>query len=111
MTHHGFGLTFYRKVYIFDVDVLPMTSNDWEHRGQVILPDYAYRNEIANALAVLGLRAPQSSDRISWSYATLPGERGPLPWPRLSIANSRGLSYVRLSAWDKNVRKLERGKV
>jgi hypothetical protein len=91
-------LGFRRKVYVFDVERYDKVRDAWDVCGAVILPDYAYRSELAHALLVFDLHMPRPSDQVSWSYRTLPAEEGPLPWPRAWITGLNGTPLVRLSA-------------
>ena len=103
----------YRKLYTFYVEKFDATHDDWSYLGSVLLPDNAYRDELAHALRVFGLRLPRTVDRTSWSYATLPGplETGPLPWPRVRITDNVGTPLVRLSARSRNIRELGHKKI
>jgi hypothetical protein len=118
-------LVYFRKVYVFVVEHFDPKRKDWERCGierrdwlrcgMVLLPDNAYREELASALLVFGLRAPRPSDRVAWDYDTqgwIPGAIGtPLPRPRARISDLHGTPIVRLSAREKNVHELGRKKL
>lgn len=118
-------LLYFRKLYVFTVECYVAGREDyprgahirslWKRCGMVLLPDNAYREELANALLVFGLRAPRPVDRVAWDYDTqgwIPGVIGtPLPRPRVRISDSNGAPIVRLSAREKNVRELGRKKL
>jgi hypothetical protein len=102
-------LLFRRKVYVFHVEAYNATRDLWQQCGGVILPDNAYRFELSNALRVFGIHAPHASDRVSWSYSTLPGNlvTGPLPWPKARISDVHGRPLVRLSARETSTKTSE----
>lgn len=89
-------LTSFRKLYPMHVEYFDLKGDEWIYCGLVLLPDNAYRDELAHVLMVFGIHVPRGADRISWSYASLPGDRGPLPWPRVRVTDTSGLPLVRL---------------
>ncbi len=108
-------LFYFRPVYAFTVERFVAKREDWERCGMVILPDNSYRDELANALLVFGLRAPRPGDRIAWDYDTsgwIPGAAlSSMPRPRVRISDPGGTPIVRLSAREKNVHELGRKKL
>jgi len=97
---------FHRKLYVFLVDRAERTG--WERCGRVLLPDNAFREEIAHALRVFGMRVPRVSppfgDRVSWTYAFSPahllgdarGPSAPIAWPVARIHDLNDVPLVRL---------------
>lgn len=99
-------LIYRRKLYAFHVETFDPARLDWIYRGQVLLPDRAYRAEIRHALRVFDLDFPRRTDGLSWAYATMPdfdtarrgGGLGPLPWPKALVSAPSGTPLVRLTA-------------
>jgi hypothetical protein len=101
-------LTFHRKLYVFLVERAIGVGGGWERCGRVLLPDNAFREEIAHVLRVFGMRVPRVSppfgDRISWTYAFSPGHspgnvRGlsaPIAWPVARITDMNDIPLMRL---------------
>jgi hypothetical protein len=108
-------LLYTRKIYAFTVERFDVLADRWERYGSVLLPDNAYREELAHALLVCGLRIPRGTDRVVWDYDTfgwLPGTFSPLPRPRVRISNGEGRPLVRLSVMErKNVAQLGQKKL
>jgi hypothetical protein len=109
-------LFFFRKPYVFIVERFDVLADCWERYGSVLLPDNAYREELAHALLVFDLRMPRGTDRVMWDYDTtgwIPGTTiPPLPRPRMRISNAEGRPLVRLSVMEKkNVDELGRKKL
>jgi hypothetical protein len=107
-----------RKLYVFTVERLetvdPAGKEGWARCGMVLLPDYATRRELAHALLVFGLPAPQAADRVVWDYDAsgwVPGcASSPLPRPWARILLPDGTPLVRLTvAAKKNLAELGRG--
>lgn len=89
----------YRKLYRMHAEAFDAERSDWRYLGMVLLPDNAYRGEVAHVLAVFGLRGrPAPSDRLQWSYACHPGPPGSGPQflPRARIDDLRGTPVARL---------------
>jgi hypothetical protein len=109
-------LVYFRQLFAFTVERYDVLADRWERYGSVLLPDNAYRDELAHALLVLGLRMPRGTDRVMWDYDTRGWEPGrtelTLPKPRARINNAEGRPLVRLSAREKkNVVELGRKKL
>jgi hypothetical protein len=95
-------LVFRRPVFIFHVEHYEVRLERWKKCGSVILPDNAYRFELANALLVFGLCAPMAGDRVSWSYGSVAGAVADHSrWPRVRIGDVHNRPLVRLSARSK----------
>jgi len=109
-------LLFFRKPYAFNVERYDVIADRWERYGLVLLPDNAYREELAHALLVFGLRMPRGTDRVMWDYDTagwIPGATiSPLPRPRVRITNAEGRPLVRLTVMEKkNIAELGQKKL
>jgi len=92
-------LTFHRKLYVFLVErFIGGRDVGWERCGLVLLPDNAFREEVAHALLVFGIRSPRSVDRLSWTYAILPGRAEPIARPVARINDMSDRPLVRLVA-------------
>lgn len=107
------------KLYAFTVERLESVDargkEEWERCGAVLLPDNAMRHELAHALLVFGLPAPQGADRVIWNYDAsgwVPGcAASPLPRPRARILRFDGTPLVRLTVRTKrNLFELGRGR-
>jgi hypothetical protein len=98
-------LLYHRKVYVFVVERFDVLAGCWEKYGTVLLPDNAFRHELAHALRVFGLRIPRGTDRVIWDYDAAkwsPDDpRSPLPRPRGRIINADGRPLVRLAVLEK----------
>jgi len=94
-------LAFRRPLFIFRVERYDAMLDHWKDCGSVLLPDNAYRMELAHALLVFGLHAPRSGDRVSWTYGTIPGSLV-FPRPRVKISDTHNRPLVRLSAKDRS---------
>jgi hypothetical protein len=107
-------INYYRKVYIFRVEKFvalvewPNGSSSEEYLfvGCVILPDNAYRDEVAHALMALNIAAPRGADHLTWARTSSPSssasssssEEVSSSWPRARISDVKGVPLARLSA-------------
>ena len=101
----------HRKLYLFHVEEFDASRESWSYCGIVLLPDNATRAEVAHALKVFGMACPRGSDRVSWSYAMLPGPdgKGALPRPRAHVQAGTGVPICRLVVKPSAARRAREG--